>query len=125
AWYTAIGLLTGLLLGWVGWLRLRRWGWPLVVVAGTAALVAALLCWAVGSALGPEPFAARLAMAAPGDSLPVELTVRARAALLAWPLGALLPVLLGASLGQDEEESGGQTGHDRPRAGVADGQEEP
>ena len=38
-----------------------------------------------------------------GDLVRVDLTVRARAALLVWPLFAVIPVLLGSSLGRDPE----------------------
>jgi len=104
AWFTAIGAGAGIGLGWVGWRRLRGLGWPVVLVVLTAALVAALLCWLVGQRLGPGPLAPRLAAAVPGEAVPVELTLRARAALLVWPLAAVLPVLLGASLGRDEDD---------------------
>lgn len=73
----------------------------LVVVIGAAA--AGLLCWAVGYQLGPGEFTPRLAHADPGDSVPIALTVRAKAALLFWPLCAVTPVLLAASLGKDSE----------------------
>ena len=48
-------------------------------------------------------FDPRLAAARPGDVVPVELTVRARVALAVWPLFAVVPVLLGSSLGRDPE----------------------
>ena len=46
----------------------------------------------------------RLAQARPGDRVPIELTLRAPASLLAWPFLAIIPVLLGSSLGPDDEE---------------------
>ena len=69
-----------------------------VVAAG-----AGLLCWAVGYRIEPGSFSVRLAAAQPGELVPIDLTVRARAALLVWPLFAVLPVLLGSSLGRDPE----------------------
>ena len=36
--------------------------------------------------------------------MPIELTLRARASLLTWPFFAIIPVLLGSSLGRDDEE---------------------
>ena len=59
----------------------------------------------IGStALGPGPFNPRLAAAAPGDVVPVALELRAPASLLVAPFLAVLPVLLGSSLGRDDEE---------------------
>jgi hypothetical protein len=54
--------------------------------------------------LGPDNFVGRLAAAKPGELVPIELTLRARASLLTWPFFAIIPVLLGSSLGRDEEE---------------------
>ena len=51
-----------------------------------------------------ETVVARAAeLAQPGDVVPIDLTVRARPALAVWPLFAVVPVLLGASLGRDPE----------------------
>ena len=69
-----------------------------------AAVAAALVCWLMGSQLGPGDFTRRLAAARPGDLVPIELTIRAKAALLAWPFAAVVPVLLGASLSADDED---------------------
>jgi hypothetical protein len=104
AWFTVLGLVAGLALGWVGWRRLRPLGWSLTLIALGAATGAGLLCWLIGYELGPGPLAPRLAVAQPGDAVPIELTLRSRAALLAWPFGAVIPVLLGSSLGREEEE---------------------
>lgn len=124
AWFTVLGLVVGLGLGLLAWRLFRRAGWPVVPLAMLAALGAALCCWAVGHQLGPGPFAPRLGAAGPGEVVPVELTVRARSALLVWPFAALLPILLAASLGRDEEAAGSVTVGDsasgdsveRPRA---------
>jgi len=68
------------------------------------AVASALTCWLVGYRLGPGDFSARLAAAQPGQLVPIPLTLRARASLLTWPFFAVIPVLLGSSLGRDEEE---------------------
>lgn len=104
AWFCAIGLVVGLGLGVVAWRLLKDLGWPLVLLVGVVALVAALVCWFVGHRLGPDDFVLRLAAAKPGDAVPIELTLRARASLLTWPFLAVVPVLLGSSLGRDDEE---------------------
>jgi hypothetical protein len=118
AWFCAIGLVVGLLIGLGAWRWLRDLGWTVVVVVLVCAIAAALMCWLVGYRLGPGDFSARLAAAQPGDLVPIPLTLRARASLLIWPFFAVIPVLLGSSLGRDEEEprplfrrhvSGGQT----------------
>ena len=104
AWFCAIGLFVGVALGLVGWRQFADLGWPLVFLVAAVALVAALVCWLVGHQLGPSDFVQRLAAARPGDEVPIELTLRARASLLVWPFLAVIPVLLASSLGPDDEE---------------------
>jgi len=104
AWFCAIGLLVGVGLGLVAWRALSGLGWPLVLLVAVVAVLSALVCWYVGHRLGPEDFVGRLAAAQPGDLVPIELTLRARASLLTWPFVAIVPVLLGSSLGSDREE---------------------
>jgi hypothetical protein len=104
AWFAVIGAVVGLALGVVAWRRLRAVGWPVVLVGTGTAALAALLCWAVGRELGPGEFTARLATASPGDRVPIELTLQAKASLLVWPFFAVIPILLGSSLGHDEED---------------------
>jgi hypothetical protein len=105
AWFCAIGLVVGISLGIVAWRTLRDLGWPLVLLVGVVAVLAGLVCWFVGHRLGPGDFVPRLAAAHPGDLVSIELTLRARASLLTWPFFAVVPVLLGSSLGRDEEET--------------------
>lgn len=104
AWFTGIGVVVGLLLGILAWRRLRGLGWGVVLAGPLTALAAALVCWAVGHALGPGEFTSRLAAAKPGDRVPIVLTLQARASLLVWPFLAVVPILLGSSLGRDEED---------------------
>jgi hypothetical protein len=104
AWFCAIGLLVGVSLGLVAWRALADLGWTLVLLVGAVAVLSGLVCWLVGHQLGPGDFVDRLAAAQPGDLVPIELTLRARASLLSWPFFAIIPVLLGSSLGRDEEE---------------------
>lgn len=104
SWFTLIGLVVGPVLGFLGWRLLRRLGWPLVLVVGISALAAELICWQVGYRLGPGEFEPRLAAAHAGDVVPIALTLRAKASLLTWPFFAVIPVLLGSSLGRDEED---------------------
>ncbi len=104
AWFCLLGAVVGPVLGVVGWRRLRDLGWPLVLLVMVAAVAAGLLAWWVGTALGPGPFNPRLAQAEPGAAVPVALELRAPGSLLVWPFLAVVPVLLGSSLGSDEEE---------------------
>ena len=103
AWFVVCGAVVGLVVGVLAWRWFGRSGWPVVVLAAVIGTGAGLLCWAVGYRIEPGSFAVRLAAAQPGDSVAIDLTVRARAALLVWPLFAVVPVLLGSSLGRDPE----------------------
>jgi hypothetical protein len=104
AWFCVIGLVLFLGLGTLAWRWFAGIGWAIVPVVVLTAVAAALLCWMVGYELGPGEFAPRLANARPNDIVPIELTLRARASLLTWPFFAVIPVLLGSSLGRDDEE---------------------
>jgi hypothetical protein len=104
AWFCLLGLLVGVALGVFGYRLLRDLGWPLVLVVVAAGAAAGVLCWAVGYQLGPGEFTPRLAHAPLGGSVPITLTIRAKAALLFWPLCAVTPVLLASSLGKDSED---------------------
>ncbi len=103
AWFSLIGFVVGIGLGIVAWRVFRDIGWPVVPLVVLATMIAALVCWLVGWKLGPGPFSPRLTEAQVGASVPIELTVRARAAVLFWPFGAVLVVMLGSSLGRDDE----------------------
>ena len=105
AWFCIIGLVVGLLIGIAAWHLLRSLGWSVVLVVLACATAAALTCWLVGYRLGPGDFPARLAAAQPGELVPIPVTLRARASLLTWPFFAIIPVLLGSSLGRDDEEA--------------------
>lgn len=104
AWFCAIGVVLGTGLGVLGWRRFRSLGWPVVLLVCLTAVLGALVCWSVGYKLGPGAFNPRLVTAQTGDLVPIELTLRARASLLSWPFFAVIPVLLGSSLGRDDEE---------------------
>ncbi|SDS72784.1 hypothetical protein SAMN04488543_2272 [Friedmanniella luteola] len=104
AWFCLLGAVVGLLVGLVAWRRLRALGWPLVLLVVVVAVAAGLLAWWVGTALGPGEFNPRLARAAAGDVVPVALELRAPASLLVWPFLAVVPVLLGSSLGREEDD---------------------
>lgn len=104
AWFSVLGLIISVGLGIVAWKWFGRLGWPVVPAAVLGAVCAGLVCWYVGFRLGPGPLAPRLSAAHPGDFVPIALTVRSPSALAVWAFGAVLPVLLRSSLGNDEEE---------------------
>jgi hypothetical protein len=104
AWFCATGAVVGLVLGVVAWRRFRDVGWPVVLLGTLTAVAAALIAWEVGLHLGPQNFDDRLAAARPGDLVPIDLTLRTRTSLLIWPFFAVVPILLGSSLGRDAED---------------------
>lgn len=104
AWFCAVGTVVGLVLGIVAWRRFRDVGWWVVLLGTLTAVASALVCWEVGLHLGPQNFNDRLAAARPGDLVPIDLTLRTRASLLIWPFFAVVPILLGSSLGRDDED---------------------
>lgn len=104
AWFVVLGLIFGVGLGIIAWRWFGSLGWPSVPIALVAAVCAALICWWVGQQLGPGPFEARLAAAKPGDIVPIELKLRAKAALAVWAFGAVAPILVRSSLGKDAED---------------------
>ncbi|MBO0810475.1 MAG: hypothetical protein J2P23_00350 [Microlunatus sp.] len=104
AWFSAVGFFVSIGLGIIAWKWFGRLGWPVVIVAIIGAVCSGLVCWWVGYRLGPGDFESRLAAARPGDFVPIALNLRTPVALLVWAFGAVIPVLLRASLGKDEEE---------------------
>jgi MFS family permease len=101
--FVVCGAVVGLVVGTLAWRWFGRSGWLVVVLVAAVSAAAGLLCWTVGHQIEPGSFAVRLSAAHPGDLVRIDLTVRAKAALVVWPLFAVLPVLLGSSLGRDPE----------------------
>lgn len=106
AWFCLLGALCGTALGALAWRWFRRLGWPVVVLALLAALLAGLVCWWMGTGMGPDNFAVRISNAASGDEVPVDFVLHSPAALLIWPFFTSIPVLLASSLGHDEDDPG-------------------
>lgn len=104
AWFACIGLVLGLGLGIIAWRWFRNLGWPMVALAAGAAVGAGLVCWFLGRLMGPGNFEERLAMAKPGDIVPVSLELRSPVVLALWVMMAVLPILLAASLARDPED---------------------
>lgn len=102
-WFAVLGMAGGLVLGVAAWWTLRAVGWPVALVCVGISLAAGITCWLLGEALGPGPFAPRVATAGAGESVPVALELHALSALAVWPFAACAVPLFAASLGPDTE----------------------
>ena len=103
--FAGIGLLTAAGLAIVGWIWYgRRLGWWTVPVTCVFVLVAAVLCWQVGQVVGPHDFDSRLAEAAAGDLVPIDLRLRAPGAMAAWLLGAGLSLMVITAVVRDPDQ---------------------
>ncbi|MGA4668510.1 hypothetical protein ACPCG0_01715 [Propionibacteriaceae bacterium Y1923] len=96
-WFVVIGVVLGAAIGAWGWRWFGRRGWVVVPLVLAAAAIAALLCWWLGTVVGPSDFDERLGQAVPGEVVSIDLELRARAALAAWPFGAILPVMIASA----------------------------
>lgn len=103
-WFSVIGALAGLLLGAWAWWWFHHRGWIVVAIALLVPLAAGLVCWWVGEAMGPQGFEQRLAQASPGDLVPIDFRLEAWVALALWPLGAMLPVMVGSAFLPDPDD---------------------
>ncbi len=99
--YVVLGFVGGVVLGVFAWLWFRRHGFVAGLVAVGAGLLAGLTCWLLGEALGPAPFAERLAQAQPGDLVPLDVVLRAPSALAVWAFAAVAVPLFAAAVGPD------------------------
>ncbi|MCW5953284.1 MAG: hypothetical protein KIT69_13605, partial [Propionibacteriaceae bacterium] len=99
AWFVVCGLFVGVGLGIVSWKWFKPLGWPTALFAAGAGLLSAIVCWKFGELLGPAggTFVERLAKGAPGEVVPIDLTLRALSAPAVWAFAAVTPVLLAAS----------------------------
>ncbi len=91
--FAAIGLVGGLVLGVVGQLSLRASIVGVALVA-VASVLASVVAWRLGIVLGP-PDPSSVAGLTDGDEVPSRLAVGSVVPFFAWPIGALVGVLLG------------------------------
>ncbi len=73
---------------------LFRRGWWVVGVPVLAALGASAIAWWLGTIVGNNGFAARMAEAAVGDVVQMDLQLRSLSALLVGPFAAITPIML-------------------------------
>ncbi|MFC6699197.1 DUF2567 domain-containing protein [Streptomyces thermocoprophilus] len=89
--FTLLALAFGLVSAVAVFAWRRRGGVPLVVGLGLGSLLGAVLAWRVGMWLGPtSDLVAHAKEVGKGVTFSGPLELNAKAALLAWPLGALL-----------------------------------
>ncbi|MCI3270385.1 AAA family ATPase [Streptomyces cylindrosporus] len=89
--FTLLALAFGLVSALVVFLVRRRGGVPLVVALGVGGLLGSLLAWRLGVWLGPtQDVIAHAKQVGKGVTFSAPLKLGAKAALLAWPLAALL-----------------------------------
>jgi hypothetical protein len=92
--YALIGLGLAIPLGLLAGWRWHRVGWPEVLAAAGGAGIAAVVAWQLGVWWGPDDPVGLLSAAQPGDLLSDQLDVHAKGLLLAWPVGALIGVII-------------------------------
>ncbi|MCL1839167.1 MAG: chloride channel protein [Propionibacteriaceae bacterium] len=109
-WYVVCAILVGPAMGWLTWRWFKPLGWATALVAVAAGFLTGLICWGSGEIFGPGAFAERLVIAQPGDLVPLSLDLRATSALFVWPLAAIVPVLIAATI-SPENTSETETDH--------------
>ena len=103
ATFVGIGAVTCFCWGLPAGHVLRELGWVLVPIFATVAVLASLMAWRVGVALGPtDP--RDVTNPSLGDRLPAPLEIDAVAPFLVWPMFALLGLLLAAWLDRSEAD---------------------
>ncbi len=104
AFFSLLLAAVGLVIGVACWILFQRNGWWVCALAVLGAGIAGLLAWQVGLLVTPNDFEERLAMAVGGDVVPVDLQLRATAALLVAPFAAITPVMLLAAFAPEPRE---------------------
>ncbi|MBK7821215.1 MAG: hypothetical protein IPJ61_09085 [Tessaracoccus sp.] len=117
ATFTLITGVVGLIIGVVGWVMLFRRGWWVVGVPVIAALCASAVAWWVGTLVGSNSFATRMAEAAAGDVVQMDLQLRSLSALLVGPFAAITPIMLLSAFWPERRAA---TPADAPADGLGD-----
>ena len=91
--FVIAGAIASLIWGFATTLALRELGWRLTPFVILTTVVAAVVAWQVGMALGPEGPQAAVDPSV-GDLLPSKLEIDSIPPFLAWPLFGMLGVVL-------------------------------
>jgi hypothetical protein len=124
--FVVLGLLIGLVIGVLAPLVCRRSELVTLTVVAAGSVLAAVVCYRVGLALGPPDPAGVARTAADGTIVAGNLSLAQRSPFIAWPVGSLVGLAAvylltsGVSAGMKETRRVGLSGPDGPR-----GSEEP
>lgn len=118
-WFTLLGGGLGAVSGALVFWRFRKGGIGIVIGLAVGGLLAALIGMWLGMALGPsDDVVARAKEIGAGKVFDAPLELQAKAALLAWPAGALIAhLLLTGAFGPRDPEPGRWGGAWGPPAG--------
>lgn len=98
--YTLIGVVVGLVAGFVVQLLGRPGRWQTIVGLACAVSAAALICWQLGIVLGP-PDPSGVTGVENGELVPAQFAMDSIPSFLVWPLAAILTFTLAMYLGSD------------------------
>jgi len=102
AMFTIIGAVLGLVAGVVTWWLTSPARWQTPVALGLAAAIAAVLCWRVGTWIGPGPVREAAGLD-PGDTVEAPLAVDSVVPFLVWPLVAVLAYTVALYVSADHD----------------------
>lgn len=125
AWFSVLGALGGIIIGWLAWAWFKHRGWVVVPIGVLGAALAALVAWQVGELIAGSTFEQRLAAAKPGDQVPIDLNLDALSTLLIWPFFASVPIMVGATMIGESVGTATARGWQRIRGRHAGGRPEP
>lgn len=88
--YVVLGVVTGLVIGVVASLVCRRSELATLVAVVAGSVLAAVVCYRIGLALGAPDPASVARGAADGTIIPADLAIDQRGPFVVWPLGSLI-----------------------------------
>ena len=98
AHYIVVAAIAGVLCGLVAALLAPRSGWPVVIGLAAGGLLAGLVVWRTGHLVDYGSFRHALRTFGTGRHFLGPIDLHAKAALVAWPLAAVLTYLIGYGL---------------------------
>ncbi len=110
--FVIAGAVASLTWGWLTSYTLRDLGWWLTPLVVVTTVVAALIAWRVGVALGPVGPQAAVNPAI-GESLPSKLAIDGVAPFVVWPLFGVLGVFLATWMSNETQTHMGSAGESR------------